>query len=113
MSVATSVGGLPLCDITLSDSEQVLVDVDAAYGGVPGRVSLTSRRLLFRPLEQSDTVKLYNKLRAEIVSNLGEVEHVAVTNFEVAQSVILTLSDVSGSAASMLLCATPLFLMPS
>eukprot|EP00038_Savillea_parva_P003724 m.129408 g.129408 ORF g.129408 m.129408 type:complete len:885 (-) comp11261_c1_seq1:829-3483(-) len=98
MSVATSVGGLPLCDITLSDSEQVLVDVDAAYGGVPGRVSLTSRRLLFRPLEQSDTVKLYNKLRAEIVSNLGEVEHVAVTNFEVAQSVILTLSDGSEHA---------------
>lgn len=84
-----------LREITLEGSEQVLVDVDAAYAGVPGRVSLTSHRILFRPLERSDTaIKLYNKLRAEIVPTLHLIEHIAVTTFDAAQSVILTLSDV-------------------
>lgn len=85
---------LNLQDIPNDESEQVLLDVDAAYMGEPGRVSLTTRRLLFRPLEHSDTVKLYNKLRAVIVPTLSAIEHVAVTNFEAAQSVVLTLSDV-------------------
>mmetsp|Transcript_27085 Transcript_27085/g.81189 ORF Transcript_27085/g.81189 Transcript_27085/m.81189 type:complete len:905 (+) Transcript_27085:287-3001(+) len=90
--------GLHLQELAVGNAEEAVLDLDAAFAGARGRVSLTSQRILFRPLEHSDTVKLYNKMRAEIVSDLGLIEHVAVTTFEAAQSVIITLRDGSERA---------------
>lgn len=49
-------------------------------------------------------LRLYSKKQHEIVSDLGLIEHVAVTQSEAAQSLVLTLSDVSPFTSAAVKC---------